>query len=406
MVGCPVFDPTGPFLRAATEAVDCRALAIGEEGYRALSGAGSPLGLAITSLLTIFVALEGYRMVLGAVPSLRASVVTVVKLGFVLALATQWQAYRVVAYEVVVRGPASLVSQLIEPTGVSAGATAGLVDQVETIHQTLDAAARYKPAARGAAPSPPAASNAAAPAPAATAPPRFANVAARTAQILLLATSVAGLLSARLVAGVLLGLGPVFIAAALFEPSRGLFVGWVRGLAGALLAAVGSPLVLALEVALIGPQAAVLLRLRDTPDVMPTLPSQVLATAIIFAIVMSAVLLALAWTASSLRWPRAVTFASPRPPEPTPAAMSPPAPTSAPATAPENPRARAVVQAAAAIDRRERHIVESRHSAVRSQVVDSRTSSASIDPAAATAAGRGGRQDRQTLSASRRDARL
>lgn len=402
MAGCSAFDPTAPFLRTATEVVDCHALAIGEDGYHALSGVGSPFGLALTGLLTLFVAVQGYRMVLGAAPSLRAGVITIVKLGFVLALATQWQAYRVVAYDVVVRGPASLVGQLIGPADAN-GSAESLIDRVEAVQQSLDAAARHKPASSGTPPTPtPAASNLSAP-PVADAV-RFPNLAARSAQILLLTTSLAGFLSVRLIAGVLLGLGPLFIGSALFEGSRGLFLGWLRGLAGAGLATVGAPLVIALELAVIGPQAGLLLRLSDTPDSIPTLPSQVLATAAIFAIVMAATLTALGRAASALSWPQAASFDIEQP-----AARTEPIfasdPIAATVTPPQAPRVTAVADAVAAIDRRERRTVEHQRATATAQVVPNRAGASAAGPDVIAVAGRDRRQDRQTLSATRRDAR-
>lgn len=400
MAACPAFDPTAPFLRAATEVVDCHALAIGEDGYHALSGVGSPFGLALTGLLTLFVALQGYRLMLGAAPSLRAIVVTIVKLGFVLALATQWQAYRVVAYDVVVRGPASLVGQLIGPAGAN-GSAENLIDRVESVQQSLDAAARHKPTVRSATPAP---AGVNLPTSAGAEPVRFPNLAARSAQILLLTTSLAGFLSVRLIAGVLLGLGPLFIASALFEGSRGLFLGWLRGLAGAGLATLGAPLVIALELAVIGPQAALLLRLSDTPEAMPTLPSQILATAAIFAIVMAATLAALARVAYALSWPHAPSPGieqSAGRSEP----ISPSAPIAATTTPPQAPRVRAVADAVAAIDRRERRTFEHQRATVTTQAAPNRAGASAAGPDVIAAAGRDRRQDRQTLSATRRDAR-
>ncbi len=403
MAGCPAFDPTAPFLRAATEVVDCRALAIGEDGYHALSHAGSPFGVALTGVLTLFVALQGYRMVLGVVPSLRASIVTIVKLGFVLALATQWQAYRVLAYDVVVRGPANLVGQLIGPADAASGSTGSLIDRAETVQQSLDASARRTPTVRLTTPTPTPVANSLPPSTGAEVV-RFPNLASRSAQILLLVTTLAGLLSVRLVAGVLLGLGPLFVASALFEGSRGLFVGWLRGLAGAFLAAIGVPLVMAIELIVIGPQALALQRLGDTPETMPTLPSQILATAAVFAIVMTATLLALARAASALRWPQSAEPGVERPAgriEP----IFAPNQTPTPVTLQEAPRVRAVADAVAAIDRRERRTLDSRRNAVGAPTVTAHGPGSALGPEIIAVAGRDRRQDRQTISATRRDAR-
>ncbi|MBL7396112.1 type IV secretion system protein, partial [Escherichia coli] len=51
-----------------------------------------------------------------------------------------------------------------------------------------------------------------------------------TARVTFLTATIAAYASVRLVAGLLLALGPLFIALLLFEGTRSLFEGWVRGL--------------------------------------------------------------------------------------------------------------------------------------------------------------------------------
>jgi len=104
MAGCPPFDPNGPYISSVLAYVDCQGLSLGEAGYRAL-GAGSAFGMALTGLLTIFVALIGYRLLLGGEFSIRETATTALKLGIVLALATQWSAYRIVIFDVAARQP-------------------------------------------------------------------------------------------------------------------------------------------------------------------------------------------------------------------------------------------------------------------------------------------------------------
>ena len=66
----------------------------------------------------------------------------------------------------------------------------------------------------------------------------------------------------RLVAGLLLALGPFFIAFLLFDGTRGLFEGWLRVLGGAALGALGTAIVLGVELALLEPWLADLLACR------------------------------------------------------------------------------------------------------------------------------------------------
>ncbi len=64
IAACAPFDPLGRYVGSILAWVDCRTMGLGEEAFRAL-GPGSPFGAALTGLLTIYVALIGYRLLLG-----------------------------------------------------------------------------------------------------------------------------------------------------------------------------------------------------------------------------------------------------------------------------------------------------------------------------------------------------
>ena len=89
-MACPSISPGGAFLSGVLSYVDCQAQAIGQGGYQALTAPGSIVAVLLTGLLTIFVALFGYRMIMGQTPGTRDGVMALVKIGVVLALATSW----------------------------------------------------------------------------------------------------------------------------------------------------------------------------------------------------------------------------------------------------------------------------------------------------------------------------
>src|SRR5438445_13816271 len=78
--------------------VSCEARALGENGFQAL--AGGPLGTSLLAgLVTIFIALIGYRLILGHSPDMRYGIGWTVRLGIVLGLVTRWPAFQPLVYQ-------------------------------------------------------------------------------------------------------------------------------------------------------------------------------------------------------------------------------------------------------------------------------------------------------------------
>ena len=78
------------FLESVLISIDCHAQTLGAQGYQAMAMPGSSLSLMLTGLLTIFIALIGYRMLLGETPTVREGVIAFLKVGIVFALAMSW----------------------------------------------------------------------------------------------------------------------------------------------------------------------------------------------------------------------------------------------------------------------------------------------------------------------------
>lgn len=306
---CPAFDPLAPYVTSVVGFVDCHARTLGEAGYRALGG-GSPIGLAIGGLITIYIALIGYRLLLGETFSVRDGVSSAVKIGLVLALSTQWPAYRTVIYDVAIEGPAELASRILAPSGLGGGDRQGLTARVQGAYDVLDALLHPDPAAipsRQASPGnadgvPATLPTAAGAAQLSTPSPGFL---AASSMILIVGT-LAGLLAVRVIAGLLLALGPLFIGCFLFEAMRGLFVGWLRVLIGTAVGAVAGPTVIAIELAILEPQLRLLQQLVAAGTPVPILPGEILATTALFALVLTAALIAVMRAAAGLRLPDAV----------------------------------------------------------------------------------------------------
>ena len=208
--------PATSFIGGVIDFVDCQAQAIGSGGYQALAAPGSTLSLLLTGLLTLFVALFGYRMLLGHTPGMRDGVLALVKVGIVLALALSWPTYRTLVYDIALKGPAELAGEIGSPATLP-GANGGLVARLDNADRFLVALAILGP---GEIPVAQQASQ-----PQAAPPPMagFDALALGGSRMMFLSAAIAALASVRLIAGLMLALGPFFIAFLLFDGTRGLF---------------------------------------------------------------------------------------------------------------------------------------------------------------------------------------
>jgi type IV secretion system protein VirB6 len=350
--------------------IDCQAQVIGSAGYAALAAPGSSVALALTGMLTLFVAFFGYRMLLGETLGAREGVLAVIKIGVVMTLATSWPTFRTLAYDVVLRGPSELAATIGAPAGLP-GSGGGLIgrlqfvdDQLVELVQLGTGRPDYTEIVVGA-----------------TRPlsaeeqvkeqerlrqaqkrPRWdpAEDAKRVVQArtFFLTGTIAAFAAVRLLAGLLLALGPFFALFLLFENTRGLFEGWIRGLGGAALGGLATSIVLGVELALIEPWLANILVLRRADVATATVPVELVVVTLVFALTLLAVLVATARVAYGFRFAPAWQRASARL-----ATVFQPAPAVAPSqrsetfnAADDRSRALAVAGAVAATQRREANV--------------------------------------------------
>lgn len=309
MAGCPPFDPSGQYVSSMLAYFDCQGLSLGEAGYRAL-GTGSPFGLALTGLLTIFVALIGYRLLLGGDFSIRETATTALKLGIVLALATQWSAYKIVIFDIAARQPERAAAGFLASEGLGGQGSAGLAARFDGVNAALaeliDRSASARKVQGAAMPSPlaqqPQSQHAPRSAPESSLP-EPAEKGLDTAIGLLAATALTGFLAVRISLALLLALGPVFIASMLFDATRGFFVGWLRAVTGIALAAVAVPIVLAMQLSVLEPQVLALRASIEGSQPVAAMPQQILGTAVVFALALLVVAVIVIRAAAGFRLP-------------------------------------------------------------------------------------------------------
>ncbi len=215
---CPTPSPTDPIVHQLMNGVDCNVQTLAHDGYSALFGASGGLGPVLTAGLTIYVALLGYQLMLGR-SQLRVSefAFRAVSLGAVLALATQWDTYQAVVYRVLFDGPRQLAAVLL--SGIQPPGSAFRGDVFEGLQRAFDDLTGF---ASGYAAHSPVNAN-----PLLGGTSLGAMLLTAAGSTLLLST-LGVILACKIVLGVLLGLGPLFILMFLFDATRGVFEGWLR----------------------------------------------------------------------------------------------------------------------------------------------------------------------------------
>jgi type IV secretion system protein VirB6 len=295
---CHAPDTSAGVALRLSDYLDCQARALGENGFQAL--AGGPIGMSVLSgLLTIFIALIGYRFILGEAPGLRDGVTWTLRVGFVLALMTSWPAFQTLIYRVAVDGPQELAGTVLPASGLAAD---GLPWRVQQTYDTIRLGANGPPAgAADAAPAPAAGDAASAPA----RPFQFQPPMPQTASLFVLTT--AGFSGAfRIAVGFLLAVGPLAIMCLLFDATLGIFSGWIRALAGAAIATAATVTVTAINLTVVESELAHLQAMAATGFLRGIDPQGLTTIVSVFAVVM------LITTLAAVRMAGAFRLAAPR----------------------------------------------------------------------------------------------
>jgi type IV secretion system protein VirB6 len=247
---CPALDADSPLVRGLLDVVDCNTQSLVHRGYSALFAPSGSLADGLTAILTIYVAFIGYRLMLGQ-SQLRVTefAVLAVKIGAVLALATQWDAYQALIYRFLFEAPQQLASTLL---GAVRPAGPGLGDNVfDGLQRAFDDLSGF--ATQYASHAQPQASPLMG---GAGLGALMLNLSAAT----LLLSSLGVLLAAKIVLSLLLAVGPIFIGLFLFDGTRSLFEGWLRAAIAFAFAPFASILLLGVALTMLEPS---LLQMED-----------------------------------------------------------------------------------------------------------------------------------------------
>lgn len=234
---CPAFTGGGPSIVAeALRTVDCQAGEATAAAFSRLFGGEGVLTVALSLVLTIYVALFALRLLTGQ-SRLGISALTprMMGLGLALTFATSWVAYSSVIWTLLASGPDWIAASLLGIKGSAAHAFAERLDLL--FAAVADAAEQAQKAAGDAKGTTP------------------GDLLAYAALLLLLGT-VGVLVTSRIALAVLLALGPIFLILALFRGTRGLFEGWVKTAVMFALAPMFATLIGVGSVAMLNPVVA------------------------------------------------------------------------------------------------------------------------------------------------------
>jgi len=214
---CALSSSDSGVIRELLSATRCNVGAFSESGYHALTGPHSIFPIAVTALLTIYVAVLGYRLLMGlGAPQLSEIPLIGLKIGTVLAVTLNWTVFQTLVLDLSARAPTEIAGAIVGPQFAPLDRLQSAYDQMrsdQTAFAKLAQSDTSGPNARAA---------------------EAASELSYATNALLAATG--GLLAfATIVTGVLAMVGPVFLTLFLFESAGGLFVGWVRAISAAAL---------------------------------------------------------------------------------------------------------------------------------------------------------------------------
>lgn len=209
-----LMNEVGTGVAAALRAVDCTASEVSAAAFGRLFAPGGAMGPVLTILLTLFIAFFAISLILGRSNlSVRSLIPRMITLGLVTTFATSWVIYQSVVWNLAVGAPDYLAGLL---TGVQGSATATFGDKLDVVFLAVQQASVGAGTQGGG---------------------QGAEITAFSPQgilwlgaLLFLLGTVGVLVTARIALALLIALGPIFVVMALFTSTRGLFVGWLKGL--------------------------------------------------------------------------------------------------------------------------------------------------------------------------------
>jgi type IV secretion system protein VirB6 len=192
-------------IAAALKAVDCVSSEVTGTAFGKLFAPGGQMATVLTILLTLYVIFFAFALMTGRSNlSVRAMLPRIILVGLVLTFSTSWAAYQSIVWNLALGGPDWLAGIL---TGDRGSATMTFASKVDVVFLAVEQASAGQTDIE------------------AFSPPGMLWLGA----LLFMLGTVGVLVTARIALAVLIALGPVFIVMVLFNGTRGMFTGWLKG---------------------------------------------------------------------------------------------------------------------------------------------------------------------------------
>jgi len=295
-MACPVVTTGQGFLVETLSHLDCQAQAIGSYGFQSLANPASPAASLMSALLAVFVALFGIRLLFGERVGASDALGAVIKIGIVLTLALSWPAWRILAYDTVLHGPAEIAASIGGETLPDLGG--GLANSLQRIDDRMIALTQLGAGRQTGALEVPGEQRGS-----------FQGIALQDeagfgyGRTVFLGATIGSLALLRIAAALLLAIAPLVAGLLLFDQTRGIFAGWLRGLFLTALGSLGVSLLLGVQVAVMEPWLADAINRRNLGYATPGAPTELFALSLGFAIAGFALIALLARVAFQNSWP-------------------------------------------------------------------------------------------------------
>ncbi|MCA3754774.1 MAG: type IV secretion system protein, partial [Phenylobacterium sp.] len=112
---CPSYLDAGP-IDGVLATIDCQTRVYAQGGYEALTQGSGLFGAALTLLLTIYVALIGWRLLVAPEGArLSEAPGVALRIGAILALVTNWSVFQTLVFDVADRAPVQIAAAVSAP---------------------------------------------------------------------------------------------------------------------------------------------------------------------------------------------------------------------------------------------------------------------------------------------------